>query len=124
MTIRTRLEEAAAFNAEWGREQLASMIEAAAKRRDQSRMTPLHIKIALHYHASPDQHPMLHNEKHREYAEDLVRAGLLRHECDRTTWPNLGYVATDGLAVWVEALCSTPFPVQRWVVPARDAGEG
>lgn len=81
-------------------------------------MTPLHLQIALHYHSHPDQHPMLHNAVHREYAEDLVAAGMLQPGAGGLSGREVTYHATDGLAVFVEALCSTPFPVQQWVMPA------
>lgn len=30
------------------------------------------------------------------------------------------YKATEALGVWVAALCSVPFPVQRWIIPEQD----
>lgn len=80
------------------------------------RLTPLHILIAIHYHCHAEQHPMLHNQVHRDYAEDLAGAGLLRLANWATT-ATPAYEKTEGLAVFVEALCSTPFPVQKWVMP-------
>ncbi|KAA0117918.1 hypothetical protein CIW48_27345 [Methylobacterium sp. P1-11] len=75
-------------------------------------VTPLHVHIALHYHVSPEQWHMLSVPIHRQYADDLVAAGLLQGSRDA------GYEKTDGLAVWIDAICSTPFPVKRWVMPA------
>lgn len=74
-------------------------------------MTPLHIELALHYHCKAIQHERLHAfGTVRDYAEDLVTAGMLEREGD-------GYRKTDGLAVFVMALCATPFPVKHWVMP-------
>lgn len=82
-------------------------------------VTPLHIQIAMHYHCHPGQYEMVTtNETRRQYAEDLVRAGLLRKEGCLTSGPIVGYAATDGLRVWIEAICSVPFPVQQWVIPS------
>ena len=81
-------------------------------------MTPLHIEIALHYHCRIDQFEMVTtNDTRREYALDLVRAGLLAKKLGENG-SLTGFIATDGLGVLVEALCSTPFPVKRWVMPS------
>jgi hypothetical protein len=79
-------------------------------------LTPLHILIAIHYHCHVEQHPMLHNQVHRDYAEDLAECGLLR-AAGRHDDATAAYEKTDALAVFVEALCSTPFPVHKWVMP-------
>lgn len=75
-------------------------------------MTPLHIELALHYHCRTDQHERLHVQTVRDYASDLVQAGMLMRDGD-------GFYRTDGLAVFVNALCATPFPVRQWVMPNR-----
>lgn len=80
-------------------------------------LSPLHLRIALHYHYSPEQWPDLHIPTHREYAEHLCQAGLLKAGSMLTSGPCVGYEKTDGLAVWIEAILSTPFPVQQWVMP-------
>lgn len=81
-------------------------------------VTPLHLQIALHYHVSGDgQWPMLHVPIHRQYANDLKEAGLLRSENGLLAGPVVGYEKTDGLAVWIEAILATPFPVLKWTMP-------
>lgn len=79
-------------------------------------LTPLHITIALHYHCMADPYPNLHIDVHRRYAEHLAEAGLLREAVGPVDAP-VAYEATEGLAVFIKALCSTPFPVQKWVMP-------
>lgn len=73
-------------------------------------MTPLHIELAIHYHCRTDQHERLNVPTVRQYAQDLVHAGMLTPEGD-------GFYRTDGLAVFVNALCATPFPIKQWVMP-------
>lgn len=83
-------------------------------------MTPLHLEIALHYHCKADQFEMvLTNKVRREYAEDLVSAGMLKPVYNGVGPVLAGFERTEGLAVFVEALCATPLPVQRWVMPSN-----
>lgn len=74
-------------------------------------VSPMHVEIALHYHCISEQHPDLHIPAYEECARDLENGGLLR------SLPRGGYEASDGLAVWIEAICSTPFPALKWVMP-------
>jgi len=88
-------------------------------------VTPLHIEIAMHYHCRTGQYEMVTtNETRHGHAEDLVRAGLLKRlmSCPGTGIDpgHIGYFKTDALAVWIEAICSVPFPVQQWVIPGQD----
>lgn len=84
-------------------------------------VTPLHLQIAIHYHVSPEQWPMLHVPIHQQYADDLKAAGLLRLADGSGGGPFANYEKTDGLAVWIDAICSTPFPVKQWVMPEEYA---
>lgn len=79
-------------------------------------MTPLMIEIGLHYRctlgdfrngdfSAPVILPML---------LDFVAAGLLE---DAGIGVTPRFKATEGLAIWVEALCRVPWPVQHWVMP-------
>lgn len=78
-------------------------------------MSPLEIRIALHYYAFVDDY---RGEESRlkidEICNDFVRRGLLRLA---TTDEHRRFVGTDALNLYVEALCNVPFPVQRWVIP-------
>lgn len=80
-------------------------------------MTPLHLKIGLHYHVSPEPWPHLDVPLHRDYARHLVNAGLLT-ELPYRKPEQPEFTKTDGLAVWVGALCETPLPELRWVMPS------
>lgn len=81
-------------------------------------VTPLHVNIALHYHTSVDQWPDLRIPIHERYANDLVNYGLLEKDPSHVgPFCASIYRKTPALAVWIEALCSVPFPVQQWVIP-------
>jgi hypothetical protein len=81
--------------------------------------TPLHVQIAMHYHCRTDQYEMvLTNETRRRYAEDLVDVGMLARIGESGSDAVVGYRSTDGLKVWIEAICSVPVPVQQWVIPS------
>lgn len=86
--------------------------------------TPLHLNIALHYHACISRYaehdpPHANSIATRKYKQDLIDAGLLKDrtdpEPDRYTRDLL---PTDALEIYVRALCAVPFPVQRWVIPS------
>jgi hypothetical protein len=78
-------------------------------------VSPLYIEIALHYHIHSDDFPILRREScaGRAAINKMVGAGLLAH---RDTGART-YEPTEGLRVWIEALCATPFPERRWVMP-------
>lgn len=71
--------------------------------------SPLMLQIALHYYATPCDHPYILNSTHREYAQLLVEAGLLR----RSSGPAL-YESTEGLQVFVSDLLRVQFPILQW----------
>lgn len=77
--------------------------------------TPLVIEIGLHYHCRPDDFrggdfsaPAV-----RAAIDAFVEAGMLALQ------PGVkdSYYATGGLAAWVEALTSVPFPECHWIIP-------
>lgn len=80
-------------------------------------MTPLEIEILMHYYCCTDDYrngdfaaPAV-----REAMENFVGTGLLREAWD--VRHSVRYKATDACRVFVEALCSVPAPVQKWVIP-------
>lgn len=83
--------------------------------------SPLEIQMALHFWTRPTAYAE-HEPEHRNSGAVknilawYVRDGLLEkipaNEHGET------YKATDALGVWVEALCSVPFPIQKWVIPS------
>ena len=89
-------------------------------------MTPLHIRIAIHYLCHP--YPYAENEPEhrfspatRAYTQDLVNAGLLvPREPDADPKGNTAeYEGTVGLRVYVDALEAVPLPKLReaWIHP-------
>lgn len=83
--------------------------------------SPLDIMIGLHYWTTPTEYAA-DDPQHqrssgvRERLAWMVRAGFL----ERLEAPNQyggSYKATEGLGVWVEALCAVPYPMQQWVIP-------
>jgi hypothetical protein len=84
--------------------------------------TPLYIEIGLHYATKADDYrdgdftaPAV-----REALLDFVSRGLLIANPKL----NVSYGATEGLRVWVEALCAVEFPEQRWVVGSPQSRGG
>ena len=74
-------------------------------------MTPAEIKVALDCHTQPEQH--CSNPDSRLIAEiyyTFCIAGLLEPTPE-------GYKGTEGLTIYVNALCSVPLPVRQWVIP-------
>ena len=82
-------------------------------------MTPLQIRMAVHYWSSTAPYAE-HDPDHagslavRNQREGLVEAGLLKHE-------GSGFRPTEALPVYIEALCRTPLPVLRWVIPGSES---
>lgn len=79
-------------------------------------MTPLQIKMMLHYYTSAD--PYAKDDPWHASSDAvslqrtmLVRDGLLGNACG-TDW-----VVTDRGRAYVEALCNMPLPVKKWVMP-------
>lgn len=85
-------------------------------------MTPLEIRIALHYHYSPEEWSDVYGsgDLADSIVAKLVEAGLLDRQKLVTAYPErekYRHVATDGLRVYVEALQALPLPTKQWVMP-------
>jgi hypothetical protein len=84
--------------------------------------SPLAIAIGLHYWTTPTEYAA-DDENHREspavkeIIAEYVAAGLL---VKRKTPSSYGatYEGTEGLRVYVEALCAIWWPQQIWQIPA------
>jgi hypothetical protein len=78
-------------------------------------VSPLFIEIALHYHCRVDDFDLerFSAPAVQEALQSLVKAGLL----ERGGKFQPVYVPTEGLKVWVDAICSVPFPQRRWMIP-------
>jgi hypothetical protein len=83
--------------------------------------SPLEIKIALHYCCHPDDYDGGRGEHWgsapvQAIMKDFLAAGLLKNSDD----DGVMYTRTDALGVWVDAICSVPRPVQKWVIPSSE----
>jgi hypothetical protein len=83
-------------------------------------MTPLHITLALHYHAvdepySPHDREHANSKAVVRYTQDLVDAGMIVPDAGCAS----GYRGTDGLRAYVERLTKVPLPeaVTAWEFP-------
>jgi hypothetical protein len=81
-------------------------------------MTPLHIKMLFHYHAVAEPYAMRHPEHANsaaveEYRNDLLSANLIEPSDNSGS----GFTTTERGRVYVDAICSVPWPVQKWVMP-------
>jgi hypothetical protein len=78
--------------------------------------SPLFIEVALWYYTTSLEHPSIKERApaYLEAAYQMVDIGLLtveENEDGRT------FSATDGMPVYVTALCEVPTPVKCWVIP-------
>lgn len=84
-------------------------------------MTPLELQIVIHYYGCADDFrggdfspPAV-----REAIDWMTRAGLLRKRGDGDDPGESTYLIDARGRAYVEALCQTPLPEQRWVVPSQ-----
>jgi hypothetical protein len=80
--------------------------------------SPLIIAMGLHYYARCDdfEPERLHAPAVQDALSVFVAHGMLQ-KLDEPNEYGATYVATDGLRVWCEALCSINWPVQEWIMP-------
>ncbi len=80
-------------------------------------VSPLIISIAIWYYTRPGDYNGDDN-----YNAPAVQAGI-KLLCDNGLLVvsdlviGQNYIATEGLAVWITALCNIPFPIQIWAIP-------
>lgn len=81
-------------------------------------MTPLQIEIMLHYHccASDYRDGDFSAPAVRDAIDDFRARGLLKESGNKRV-----YEPTEGVRLYVDALCAVPAPVQRWVIPLPSA---
>jgi hypothetical protein len=86
---------------------------------------PLHILIGIHYHCSGSGEDYAQGTEHgnstgtAECIQDLIDAGLLKSNHGASA-VRRKFEPTEGLAVWIDGLCRTPFPELKWVMPANN----
>jgi len=76
-------------------------------------MTPSDINVLLHYHVCPEPHPRLDAPAIQETIAEFVTAGILKPGVHPSK--DGSYITTGRGNALVQMLCSTPFPVQKWV---------
>lgn len=94
-------------------------------------MTPLHIRLAVHYRCHPYPYSQYETPAHanspavRRYTADLVRAGLIvprvpdGPEVPEHSRNTSDYEPTEGLRMYLDALEAVPLPKLReaWIHP-------
>lgn len=81
-------------------------------------MTPNDIDILLHYYCSNTEHERIEAPAVRESIQDFLREGILRQrEPEERSLYGATYTTTDRGQMLIRALCSVPYPEQRWVMP-------
>lgn len=82
--------------------------------------TPLKINIALWYYCRPGDYGKNSHDNNftapavQEALKDFVDGGLLAVSPHGS---EARYYGTEALKVWVDGLCSVPWPIQQWVIP-------
>lgn len=71
---------------------------------------PGFIKLLLHYHTTAEQ--PVSSIVHTEWTNQMIEDGLIETRVDKKS-----YATTDKGSAYVDLLCSTPYPVNRWVDP-------
>ena len=80
-------------------------------------MTPLEIKILLHYYCSAEDYPHLSPPAQQDALSYFLRTGYLEkvERSSETPACTPFYRATEKLHIYCEALCKVPEPRQIWV---------
>ncbi len=76
-------------------------------------MTPYQIKLILHWHCVVDRFPQANSPIYGETMAAMIADGLLKKREDSDGL----YTTTERGAKFVEMLCETPLPVERWLDP-------
>lgn len=77
--------------------------------------SPLFIELALWYYTTPGDHPSVLQgaPAYREAVLEMVHLELL----DQTRNEDVIYRSTEGMRVYVNALCKVRTPEKRWTIP-------
>ena len=81
-------------------------------------MTPLQIKMVLHYYAIAEPYALL-DPAHAKSAAVCAQRALLCSDglIEATAEAQSGYRITPRGEAYVDALCAMPLPVSKWVMP-------
>lgn len=76
-------------------------------------MTPYEITMLLEIYCGPQEPSAPPSTLRAETLAGFARNGLVESATDCAR----GYRATERAKVYIDALCSTPWPVQKWIMP-------
>ena len=83
-------------------------------------MTPLQIKMMLHHYCSPEPYACREPVHASSPAVTEQRHALCEYELLEAAVSESGFRVTPRGNAYVEALCSMPIPVAKWVIPDRE----
>lgn len=75
-------------------------------------MTPNDIEVLIHCHCIDSPHPRLSAPAVQNALADFEQRGLICQGIRANT-----YMTTAGGSLFIEMLCNTPFPTQKWIDP-------
>lgn len=76
-------------------------------------MTPYEITMLIDIYVSPDFPTAPETPLRAETLASFLHAGLIKPHDSVAR----GYIATEKLGVFIDAICNLPLPVQRWAMP-------
>jgi hypothetical protein len=81
-------------------------------------VTPLMLKVALHYHCTQVTDYGVEDGSHFKPAVETTLTILHKHGLlVKTGGDSPKYRRTEALAVWIDAMRKVPLPVRKWVIP-------
>ncbi len=87
-------------------------------------MTPLELQICLHYHTHVEEMQWIFSGAPitEQTMDDLVHLDLLKRNPKYKQGKGaVQFLPTEKLHAYVEILCETPLPIQKWIDPRKDA---
>lgn len=78
-------------------------------------VAPIYVEIAIHYWTRAGEFERLTATACADVVAVFVECGLL----EKLPEPNqhgATFKATNGMGVWVNAICCVPFPIKRWTI--------
>lgn len=88
--------------------------------------SPGEIAILIHYYITPEPY----SQRDLEHAESpfvkdktnlFFRMGLLNYLTEPNKYGSHYEANLEALAVYINALCKVPYPVQKWIIPEEES---
>ena len=76
------------------------------------RLTPVAIEALMHYHYNPTPHPKAESTSVKNAVSHLIQNGIIGWDENSNT-----YSTTEKGVIFVEMICTTPLPEQKWADP-------